>query len=103
MGGYNTLVEAAAAATPVVCVPRVRPRTEQLIRARAFERAGLLRVVEPGDATPARLKAAIACALGSDRAELARRVASCLDLSGGAGAATQLLALADRHPAGAAR
>jgi predicted glycosyltransferase len=101
MGGYNTLVEAAAAATPVVCVPRVRPRTEQLIRARGFERAALLRVVEPRHATPARVKAAIAGALGTDRAELARRVASCLDLGGGAGAATRLLALADRHPAGA--
>ena len=47
-GGYNTLAEAALHAVPAVCVPRVAPRSEQLIRARAFERLGLLRLLHPG-------------------------------------------------------
>ena len=51
MGGYNTLAEAAASGVSTVCVPRVRPRSEQLIRAQAFERLGLLTVVEPGTST----------------------------------------------------
>src|SRR3954447_10139441 len=46
MGGYNTLGEGLVRGTPTVCVPRVEPRTEQLIRARAFARLGLLQVVE---------------------------------------------------------
>ena len=36
MGGYNTLVEAAALGVPTICVPRVKPRIEQLLRAEAF-------------------------------------------------------------------
>ena len=36
MGGYNTMAEAVSRGTPTVCVPRTRPRVEQLIRARAF-------------------------------------------------------------------
>src|ERR1041385_4028461 len=47
MGGYNTLVEAVSKGVPTVCVPRTFPRREQLIRARAFERLGLLTVLTP--------------------------------------------------------
>jgi len=47
MGGYGTLVEAVSSGVPTICVPRVRPRREQLIRAREFARLGLLRLVEP--------------------------------------------------------
>ena len=47
MGGYNTLAEAAACGVSTICVPRVQPRTEQLIRARAFAERGLVTVLEP--------------------------------------------------------
>ena len=47
MGGYNTIAEALSRGTPTVCVPRVVPRTEQLIRADAFTRLGLMHYVHP--------------------------------------------------------
>ena len=47
MGGYNTIAEALSRGTPTVCVPRIVPRTEQLIRAEAFSRLGLMRYVHP--------------------------------------------------------
>jgi predicted glycosyltransferase len=47
MGGYNSLLEAVLHARNVVVIPRVFPRQEQLIRALAFERAGLLQMVDP--------------------------------------------------------
>jgi predicted glycosyltransferase len=40
MGGYNTLGEALSMPTPIVCIPRIKPREEQLMRARAFARLG---------------------------------------------------------------
>ena len=57
MGGYNTLAETLAAGVPEVCVPRVTPREEQAIRARAFAARGLLRVVEPAELEVGRLRA----------------------------------------------
>lgn len=94
MGGYNTLVEVMAAAVPAVCVPRVSPRCEQLVRATALAERGLLRVVPPGDLTVGRLRAAIDAALATDRAALARRVAATVRLDGRRRAAAALLALA---------
>ena len=47
MGGYNTLCEILSLDRPAVIVPRVRPRREQLIRAAAAERLGLLRMLHP--------------------------------------------------------
>lgn len=49
MGGYNTLCEVMAVAQRIVVVPRIYPRREQEIRARAFETRGLLRVLHPND------------------------------------------------------
>lgn len=46
-GGYNTLCELLAVSVPVVVVPRVWPRREQLLRARAFAGRGLVHVVDP--------------------------------------------------------
>ena len=46
-GRYNTISEAVFKGTPTVCIPRTYPRTEQLIRARAFEKYGLIRTLEP--------------------------------------------------------
>src|SRR5207249_3601543 len=45
MGGYNTLIEAVSQGLPTVCVPRISPRSEQLLRAQVFERLGLLRCI----------------------------------------------------------
>lgn len=94
MGGYNTLLELAAAAVPAVCVPRVAPREEQLVRARAFAARGLLRVVEPDHADPGRLRVEVGRALATDRAALAARVREVLDLGGAERAAAELVALA---------
>ena len=50
MGGYNTFCEILSFDRPSLILPRVRPRREQLIRARAAARLGLVGVIEPGDA-----------------------------------------------------
>ncbi|MHB1519434.1 MAG: glycosyltransferase family protein [Acidimicrobiales bacterium] len=48
-GGYNSLCELVNLAAPTVVVPRVWPRREQLMRARAFADRGLVRLVDPQD------------------------------------------------------
>jgi predicted glycosyltransferase len=63
MGGYNTLTEAAASGVRTVCVPRVKPRREQLIRADAFARRGLVRLLEPDRLNPNALGAEVESAL----------------------------------------
>jgi predicted glycosyltransferase len=92
MGGYNTLAEAAASGVATVCIPRVRPRREQLIRARVFERRGLLRMVEPRRLDPAVLKAEVESAIEANGA--ARRQAPALDVLGARRAARHLLEVA---------
>jgi predicted glycosyltransferase len=94
MGGYNTLCEAVSHGTPTLCVPRVRPRSEQLIRARAFARLGLLRVVEPELLEPELLRREVAALLGADRYQLAERARATLGFDGAAAAAAELLGLA---------
>jgi predicted glycosyltransferase len=97
MGGYNSLVEALTAAVPAVCVPRVTPRTEQLVRARAFAERGLLRLLPPDRLEAGRLRAEIDAALHTDRAELAALVTGTLRLDGRQRAAAALLELAARR------
>jgi predicted glycosyltransferase len=95
MGGYNTLVEAVSSGVPTVCVPRISPRSEQLIRARAFARLGLLSVLEPETLTPENLNQAINLALGRrSRQQSLARVNSVLSFDGARKAAGHLLALA---------
>ncbi|MCL5778139.1 hypothetical protein M1105_14240 [Limibaculum sp. FT325] len=48
MGGYNTFCEILSMDRPAIIAPRTRPRREQYIRARAAERLGLVRMLEPG-------------------------------------------------------
>jgi predicted glycosyltransferase len=98
MGGYNTLVEAALHAIPTVCVPRVAPRSEQLLRAKAFERLGLLQLIHPRDLTPASLRAALGAALSTPRLVGRPRVGSSLNFDGAQAAARELIALAERSP-----
>jgi len=57
MGGYNTICEAVCLDKPTLIVPRVRPRTEQLIRAERFRSRGLVDIVHPDDLTPQALSA----------------------------------------------
>lgn len=94
MGGYNSLTEVLAAAVPAVCVPRVTPRTEQLIRAHAFADRGLLRVLEPTRLDADRLRSNVDAALATNRAALAERIRRCVDLGGAGRAAGLLLELA---------
>ncbi len=47
MGGYNTFCEILSMDRPAVIAPRTRPRREQLIRAAAAERLGLVRMILP--------------------------------------------------------
>ena len=60
MGGYNTFCEILSLDKRALIVPRVRPREEQLIRARRAAALGLVDCILPGDAAdPARLAAAL--------------------------------------------
>jgi len=47
MGGYNTICEIISARVNGLIVPRVFPRTEQLIRARLFHNLGALDYIDP--------------------------------------------------------
>jgi len=60
MGGYNTICEIMAFRKKALIVPRVEPRTEQLIRAECFSRRGLLDMLHPDDLSPAALSSWIA-------------------------------------------
>ncbi len=78
-GGYNTLCELVALEVPVVVVPRVWPRHEQLLRARAFAERGLVTVVHPHhEELDAQVAGAVATT--ADRPPSRRRP---LDLDGG--------------------
>jgi len=55
MGGHSTICEILSFARPAVIVPRAAPRREQLIRAEALSRRGLVRMIHPDELTPPRL------------------------------------------------
>jgi predicted glycosyltransferase len=57
MAGHNSVSEILSFERPAVLVPRVTPRREQVIRAEALCRRGLVRMVEPAELTPERLLA----------------------------------------------
>ena len=94
MGGYNTLVEAAALGVPTVCVPRFQPRLEQLMRAEAFEKIGLLQVCHPNDLKPQLLQEKIDSTLLMKRQPLQDTTRAKLDFNGARRAAQCLLSLA---------
>lgn len=99
MGGYNTLVEALLRGTPTVCVPRTAPRSEQLIRARALARRGLLRVLEPARLDGDTLRREVTSALGDSRRAIASAARSALGFGGAATAAESLVAEAAKSRA----
>ena len=90
MGGYNSLVEAVSQGIPTICVPRCHPRSEQLMRARAFERLGLVRCILPGELTPGRLRREVAALLRIPREKLLARAYAALDFNGAERAAHYL-------------
>ncbi|MEJ7763963.1 MAG: hypothetical protein WKF86_00540 [Acidimicrobiales bacterium] len=94
MGGYNTLLEALVRGVGVVCVPRVAPRLEQLVRARAFADRGLLELVPPDRLSPGALRSAVARQLGGERAARAVAAREALGFDGAAVAAAHLVRLA---------
>ncbi|MEM7745796.1 MAG: glycosyltransferase [Pseudomonadota bacterium] len=47
MGGYNTFCEILSMDQPAIIVPRTHPRREQVIRAEAAEKLGLVRMLLP--------------------------------------------------------
>ncbi len=94
MGGYNTLAEAVSRRLPSVCVPRTLPRQEQLLRARLFERLGLLDMVEPGELSGPTLRHAIERALQRPCQARPPRGKANLRYDGAARAARVLAALA---------
>lgn len=63
MAGYNSVCELLAARRRTLLVPRTTPRVEQLLRARSLERRGLVDVLEPELADPARLSSWLAAAV----------------------------------------
>jgi predicted glycosyltransferase len=52
MGGYNTVCDVLSFEKPALIVPRVKPRTEQLIRAERLRDLGLLEMLHPDDLAP---------------------------------------------------
>jgi predicted glycosyltransferase len=67
MGGYNTLCEVLGRGLPTLVVPRVHPRAEQLVRALALERRGLVDVLHPEALSPDAVAAWTAAAVSRDR------------------------------------
>jgi predicted glycosyltransferase len=55
MAGHNCVSEILSFERPSILVPRVTPRREQLIRAEAMSRRGLVRMIDPADLTCERL------------------------------------------------
>ena len=59
LGGYNTFCELLSLNKRSLIVPRVTPRAEQLLRAHAGSRLGLVQVLHPGRLSPETLAEAI--------------------------------------------
>src|SRR5262249_12249221 len=94
MGGYNTLTEAICNRVPTVYAPRTAPRSEQLSRAPAFDRLGLLRSVAPEKLNPDAWREPIYAVLALSRRQLLEQARAHLTFDGARQAASQLLALA---------
>jgi predicted glycosyltransferase len=97
MGGYNTLLEAVSRGVPTVCVPRIQPRIEQLIRSEAFARLGLVHTLHPEQLNVDTLNQAVDNVLTWSRQEQFERAHTRLHFDGAQRAASHLLALAVRQ------
>ena len=74
MAGYNTVAELVRTDVPALLVPRVEPRTEQMIRAQRVAETGRATVLDPRDLAPRALRASIDRLLDQERtvAQVAR-------------------------------
>ncbi len=63
MGGYNTVTEILALAKKALIIPRIFPRTEQLMRAQQLSRMGLVHYISPQELTPESLYEAVSSIL----------------------------------------
>jgi predicted glycosyltransferase len=80
MGGYNTFCEILSMDKPAIIVPRTKPRREQVIRAMAAERLGLLRMLLPErDGDSAAIMAEAIKALAYQRRPSESRISGLLD------------------------
>ena len=77
MGGYNSTCEVLSFTTPALIVPRVRPRSEQLIRAERLHRLGYVDLLHPNDLSAEALTHWLARNFGRRR-----RPANAIDLNG---------------------
>jgi predicted glycosyltransferase len=98
MGGYNTLVEALSHGTPTVCLPRTAPRLEQHLRATAFARLGLLKVLPPEEIEAGKLRDKVNEVLSWSRHDLARRARAALGFAGAKKAAACLADVGRQKP-----
>ena len=64
MAGYNSVCEVLTADRPTLLVPRIVPRSEQLVRARQLAARGLVDLLLPEELEPAALGAWLAGAVG---------------------------------------
>ncbi|HEY3311936.1 MAG TPA: glycosyltransferase [Anaerolineales bacterium] len=67
MAGYNTVREALTLNCRLLLVPRIRPRVEQLMRARALAERNLARFVSPDELSPQRLAQEMRISLAQPR------------------------------------
>lgn len=65
MAGYNTISEIVWLQKRAVVIPRVSPRTEQLIRSTLLKENGVLDMIHPDELTPARLAERVNLCLSS--------------------------------------
>ena len=80
MGGYNTFCEILSTDKPAIIVPRTRPRREQVIRAAAAERLGLVRMLQPErDGDSAAVMAEAIRALAFQRKPSEQRIPGLMD------------------------
>jgi predicted glycosyltransferase len=93
MAGYNTVAELMEARKPCLLVPRVKPREEQLLRARALVAAGLADMLHPDSLDPATMRAALDALLARSPPELES------SWHNGATRTAEILVSLARHPA----
>lgn len=70
MGGYNSVCELLQMKKYPLILPRVKPREEQLIRAKVFHARGLCDYIHPDELTPQFLAAKIQDTVKKDRTKL---------------------------------
>lgn len=82
MAGYNTVCELVSLKKSAVVVPRVHPRLEQMLRARALAERDILDVVHPDLLSADSLEAAVRNAIGRATERGSRDVSHDIDFGG---------------------